>query len=119
MQILLSEQEYKDYQNIIQNNKDHSDYIYNFQNDLKNIFQVTAKGFEQKAIEVTDIKLDVSRLIEIIMKNCFDDGERKAINIYIDGGKRVKLSNVKMNEFDTDVFLNNVIDKIRKAQLDL
>ncbi|NOW03221.1 hypothetical protein [Clostridium beijerinckii] len=119
MQVLLSEQEYNKMKNDLNFHrngsknslKDLRELIHNFQR----AFQVTAKGYEKNKVEVVDIKLDVSKLIEIIIKNCFDERERKAINNYIDNGNRVKLSNVKMNEFDKDIFLNNIIDRIGKV----
>lgn len=119
MQVLLSEQEYENLKNRSERDNNYIDSAIKMKNDLKRAFQVTAKGYEKNKVEVVDIKLDVTDLIEIIIKNCFDDREKKSIDKYIDNGNRVKLSNVKMNELDTDVFLNNVIDKIRKGQLSL
>lgn len=72
MQVLLSEQEYNKMKNDLNFHrngsknslKDLRELIHNFQR----AFQVTAKGYEKNKVEVVDIKLDVSKLIEIIIK---------------------------------------------------
>lgn len=65
-------------------NDEYIESVLRMKDDFTRAFQVTCKGYEKNKVEVVDIKLDVSDLIGIIIKNCFEDRERKAINNYID-----------------------------------
>ncbi|OOM81838.1 hypothetical protein CLPUN_08160 [Clostridium puniceum] len=86
MQILLSEQEYKEIENKLKEAEHYKELFREVQDELRNAYLVTChKEPLLKKIEVVNIKENYDALESIAINYAFNGAEKEAIKKYING----------------------------------